>query len=58
VRLDPRQISALYELGLLLEARGELEAALARYRSVLALRPEHVRAQRKVARLGGDADED
>jgi hypothetical protein len=42
----------------LLEARGELEAALSRYRSELALRPQHERAQRKVARLWADSDED
>lgn len=41
VALDPKRVSALFNLGLLLQQRGEPKQALDFYRQVLELQPEH-----------------
>ena len=51
VALDPRHDVGLYNLGAALAAEGRNEEAAARYRQVLALRPDHADARANLDRL-------
>jgi tetratricopeptide (TPR) repeat protein len=51
VALDPRHDVGLYNLGAALAAEGRNEEAAARYRQVLALRPDHEDARANLDRL-------
>jgi tetratricopeptide (TPR) repeat protein len=51
VALDPRHDVGLYNLGAALAAEGRNEEAKARYRQVLALRPDHADARANLDRL-------
>jgi Flp pilus assembly protein TadD len=51
VALDPRHDVGLYNLGAALAADGRNEEAAARYRQVLALRPDHADARANLDRL-------
>jgi protein O-mannosyl-transferase len=51
VALDPRHDVGLYNLGAALAAEGRSEEAAARYRQVLALRPDHADARANLDRL-------
>ena len=51
VALDPRHDVGLYNLGAALAAEGRNEEAAARYRQVLALRPDHADARANLNRL-------
>ena len=51
VALDPRHDVGLYNLGVGLAAEGRHEEAAARYRQVLALRPDHADARANLDRL-------
>jgi len=62
VALDPRHDVGLYNLGAALAAEGRNEEAAARYRQVLALRPDHADARANLdlldaARLEGEGNE-
>jgi hypothetical protein len=51
VELDPQKVSALFNLGLLLQQRGEAREALRLYRQVLEIQPEHAWAHYQVGSL-------
>jgi tetratricopeptide (TPR) repeat protein len=53
LELHPRSLQALLTLGRAEEARGDTEAAIAAYRSVLEIEPNHTGAQRRLQALGG-----
>lgn len=51
VELDPRRVSALFNLGLLLQERGERREALRLYKQVVEIEPTHAWAQYQIGSL-------